>query len=161
MDTAGGGWLVIQRRRDFTVNFNRNWTEYVNGFGNISGDFWLGLNAIYDLAYYDTPLRVDLVAESGRRYWAQYTDFGLTYPPYFGLYPRGYSGDAGDGLINTNSFRTYDDDYLGCVKSTKGPWWYPYYDCASNANLNSPDRRHMTWADIGCVTFSEMKMKPD
>ncbi|XP_025113165.1 uncharacterized protein LOC112575481 isoform X1 [Pomacea canaliculata] len=53
MDTAGGGWAVIQRHHhtvynpDEFVDFNRSWTEYVNGFGNISGDFWLGKMLTY------------------------------------------------------------------------------------------------------------------
>ncbi|XP_025092340.1 uncharacterized protein LOC112562933 isoform X2 [Pomacea canaliculata] len=162
MDTAGGGWLVIQRRRDFTVDFNRSRTEYDNGFGDLSGDFWLGLRAIHDLTQYGglRNLRVELVAEYGRRYWAQYTGFRFCCVPYFSLPNLGYSGNAGDGIIKFSAFYTYDFNEDGCVTSTKGPWWYTE-DCSSKANLNSPDRRLMTWADIGRVTFSEMKIKSD
>ncbi|XP_025091584.1 ficolin-1-A-like [Pomacea canaliculata] len=165
MDTAGGGWTVFQRRRDFTVDFNRSRTEYINGFGDISGDFWLGLGAIDDLSVRGglTNLRVDLVAESGRRYWAQYTDFFLCFEELFGLNDRlyYYSGDAGDGLIGDKQlFYTYDGHKKSCETSIKGGWWYNQSDCSSKANLNSPDRRFMTWANIGRVTFSEMKIKP-
>ena len=27
-DTEGGGWLVVQRRQDGSIDFNRGWTEY-------------------------------------------------------------------------------------------------------------------------------------
>ena len=33
---------VIQRRIDDSVDFDRNWTEYQRGFGQLDGNFWLG-----------------------------------------------------------------------------------------------------------------------
>ena len=36
--TAGGGWLVIQRRIDGSVDFNRYRSEYEDGFGNLQDD---------------------------------------------------------------------------------------------------------------------------
>ncbi|CAI9602570.1 unnamed protein product, partial [Staurois parvus] len=42
MDTSGGGWTVIQHRKDGSVNFHRTWKEYREGFGSTSGEYWLG-----------------------------------------------------------------------------------------------------------------------
>ena len=34
--TDGGGWIVIQgNKKDSSVTFNRNWTDYEKGFGNL------------------------------------------------------------------------------------------------------------------------------
>ncbi|XGW20746.1 hypothetical protein V3C99_004045, partial [Haemonchus contortus] len=65
MHTAGGGWVVFQRRVDGNDPFwNHNWTEYRNGFGNIGLDsnFWLGNEALHQLTHkdWDVTLRVEM-----------------------------------------------------------------------------------------------------
>ena len=47
--TDGGGWLVVQRRKDGSVDFNRFWWEYEMGFGSLTGEFWYGLRALHCL----------------------------------------------------------------------------------------------------------------
>ena len=46
---GGGGWLVVQRRQDGSVDFNRTWIEYEDGFGKLTGEFWYGLRALHCL----------------------------------------------------------------------------------------------------------------
>ena len=51
METDGGGRIVIQQRNASlgTVNFTRNWEDYENGFGDLDGEFWIGLKNIHEL----------------------------------------------------------------------------------------------------------------
>ncbi|XP_057243716.1 ficolin-3 [Malurus melanocephalus] len=57
----GGGWTVIQRRQDGSVDFNRTWNEYKDGFGDLNGEFWLGNDNIHRITSQgDYSLRIDL-----------------------------------------------------------------------------------------------------
>ena len=59
--TAGGGWTVFQKRLNGSVDFYRAWSDYKVGFGDLNGEFWLGLDKIYPLTSNDnSTLRVDL-----------------------------------------------------------------------------------------------------
>ena len=48
-DLTNGGWHLIQRRVDDTVDFQLPWTNYVEGFGDLNGNLWIGLETIHQL----------------------------------------------------------------------------------------------------------------
>ena len=65
METDGGGWLVIQKRINGSVDFYRNWTDYVYGFGDLEGEFWYGLENIHCLTTReDVELRIEVGNET-------------------------------------------------------------------------------------------------
>ena len=71
--TAGGGWTTFQKRQDGSVDFFRTWDAYKRGFGNLSGEFWLGLDKIHRLtANSSNKLRVDLEDIHGNTAFAEY-----------------------------------------------------------------------------------------
>ena len=77
--TAGGGWTVFQKRLDGSVDFYRGWADYKNGFGNLNGEFWLGLDKIHRLTNAaKNRLRVDLEDRTGKTAYAEYHMFAVT-----------------------------------------------------------------------------------
>ena len=100
MTTDGGGWTVFQRRLDGSIDFYRGWTEYKNGFGNLSGEFWLGNDNLHRLtASGDMELRVDLEDFDGNITYAEYTTFKVADEgDKYRLLIGGYSGTAGDSM---------------------------------------------------------------
>ena len=77
--TSGGGWTVFQKRLDGSVSFYNYWDDYKNGFGNLNGEFWLGLDKIYRLTEKKrNRLRVDLEETTGNTAYAEYDMFAVT-----------------------------------------------------------------------------------
>ena len=75
--TDGGGWTVIQKRLDGSVDFYLDWDNYTRGFGNLNGEFWLGLDKIHRLTKNPSKLRVDLEDFSNNTAYAEYSSFGV------------------------------------------------------------------------------------
>ena len=100
MTTDGGGWTVFQKRLDGSVDFYLNWESYKNGFGDLSGEFWLGNDNLHRLTAADhVMLRVDLEDFEGNITYAEYTDFGVAdEADKYRLLIGGYKGTAGDSM---------------------------------------------------------------
>ena len=76
--TAGGGWTVFQKRKDGLVYFFLGWDNYKRGFGDLKGEFWLGLDKIHRLTKSSSnKLRVDLEDFDGKTAFAEYNSFGV------------------------------------------------------------------------------------
>ncbi len=62
MESGDGGWTVLVKRTpdvDERVSFSRPWVEYENGFGNLSGEFWYGLQNMHCLTSLK-PMEVEI-----------------------------------------------------------------------------------------------------
>ena len=76
--TKGGGWTVFQKRLNGSVDFYRYWNDYKCGFGDLNGEFWLGLDKIHRLTSDDkNVLRIDLGDFEGNNSYAEYDLFGV------------------------------------------------------------------------------------
>ena len=145
MVTDGGGWTVIQRRINGSVDFYLDWNSYKRGFGTLSGEFWLGNDNIHRLtASGNTVLRVELEDWSGNTAYAVYGTFMVANESNkYKLTVGNYSGTAGDALTGGHNgmfFSTKDRDNdakqsSDCAEQLKGGWWY---GACFNASLNGP-----------------------
>ena len=144
METDGGGWIVFQRRQDGSVDFYRNWTDYQSGFGELTGEFWLGNDNLVTLTSDDSQgtweLRVDLGDWEGNTAWAKYSDFKISPGEYtlnIGQYDSSSTGRDALGYSRGRAFTTKDNDNDGansnCAQIRKGAWWF--WSCAW-AHLN-------------------------
>ena len=133
METDGGGWTVFQKRMNGLVNFYLGWNEYAEGFGDLSGEFWLGLEKIHRLTANDTnsTLRVDLGDFANLTSYAEYSTFSIgNASTEYTLTVGGYSGTAGDALAyhNNEKFTTKDRnndlDINNCASHWLGAWWF-------------------------------------
>ena len=177
MDTDGGGWTVFQRRKDGSVDFYRNWVGYEEGFGDLNGEFWLGLSKIHRLAQNGTDytLRVDLGDYENETRYAKYSTFNIgNSTTDYTITLGGYSGDAGDSMtksgfayVNGMKFSTKDRDndrWSGnCAVGSLGAWWY---NACHSSNLNGPyiqeyngmGIRWSAWHRYS-LKFTEMKLR--
>ena len=132
-----GGWVVIQRRKQGDTDFQRGWKGYVEGFGDLEGDFWLGLEKIHRLTtggsqiyfilgHYNSSLQND---------WAYYESFAVSdnlsgYKMHVDTF--GYKGSIKELLSyhDGQEFSTMDrdNDLFSHSCSTQyggnGGWWY-------------------------------------
>ena len=69
---------MFQKRLDGSVDFYRGWADYKRGFGNLNGEFWLGLDKIHRLTKSNNRLRVDLEDTTGKTAYAEYDMFAVT-----------------------------------------------------------------------------------
>uniref|UniRef100_A0A182MGV0 Fibrinogen C-terminal domain-containing protein n=1 Tax=Anopheles culicifacies TaxID=139723 RepID=A0A182MGV0_9DIPT len=132
----GGNWIVFQRRFNGSVNFYRNWTEYKQGFGDLRGEHWLGLDKLHSiLKPRKHELLIVLEDFDGVIAYAHYDDFkiGNESEKYVIKSVGRYTGTAGDSFTyhKDEQFSTYDQDNdkrsINCAQSYGGAWWF--YTC--------------------------------
>ncbi|XP_048488907.1 fibrinogen C domain-containing protein 1 [Plutella xylostella] len=143
LSTVGGGWTVLQNRFDGSQDFYKTWWDYKHGFGNLAGEFWLGLDKMYHLTNQKLyELRIEVETQRGQDAFAGYSVFtvGPEHEGYRISTLGMYYGNAGDSLTYHagQKFSTPDvdnDEWKdgACAIEHGGAWWYKECD---KSNLN-------------------------
>lgn len=143
-DKNGTAWTVIQSRGRLMSkpeNFNRSWSDYKMGFGNLSGEFWYGLDLMHVMTYDDDmELRIQLETWDDRSIEFEYAIFRVdSEENQYNLFVDGFRGSDKhlDALAyhNNQDFSTFDrqNDKSGindrkaccsCAKSYVSGWWF-------------------------------------
>ncbi|XP_013392781.1 fibrinogen-like protein A [Lingula anatina] len=162
------GWLVVMRRYDNTMNFNRNWAEYKHGFGDPRLQFWMGNEALHALTNQGNySMLVDMLSCNGNYYYVKWNEFRIQNET------MKYAVDALSlESYNTTSvfkldeifgrpFGTTDNmkttSYLNisktCAEQHGGGWWF------ARCTYNHPTGYYPDCNNPGVVSERKSKMK--
>ena len=173
--TDGGGWLVVQRRQDGSINFNRGWIEYEEGFGSLTGELWYGLRPLHCLTNQGQwQLRIDFTFTNGTKSYLSYNSFsvgpansqyqlsiseftGVTTDPFVSSHPL-------NGMKFTTKDRDNDKNSGNCAITgdggNAGGWWHK---SCSLIHVNHQYKHKYSIHLNGkwhSLSFTEMKIKP-
>lgn len=144
------GWIVVAKRVDGIVDFDRTWSEYATGFGSPINEFWIGNEAMHRLTRDNcTKLKIDLIDIYGTKWIAEYDYFMIeSEDTGYRLNIGNYSGNATDAFTYQNgmSFSAKDKDMdiskADCAANYHGGWWFSH---CQHANLNAKYSLGLTW----------------
>ena len=176
--TADGGWTVIQRRKDGSVDFNRSWSDYEKGFGDLNGEFWYGLknmNCLTQTGQWE--LRIDFEFQNKTRSYLHYNVFKVgSATDEYPLTISGFTGITPTDPFETTphngqKFSTYDNDndkwsgncaiHVNKAKGNGGWWYTNCWDINPNLKYNPAQYGSMglagTWYNPRWI---EMKIRP-
>ena len=168
--SGGGGWTVIQRRKDGSVEFEkRDWVKYEDGFGDLDGEFWIGLRSIHCLTSQGNwELRIDYQLKNGTESYLHYNKFAIGSAK--DQYPLTISGFDVIGLtdpfythsLNGMKFSTRDrknDLARDNCGLSNGGWWHRH--CSHLILNDAYSEIHIHVNGNGYTpTFVEVKIRP-
>ncbi len=166
------GEIVLINRQDGSVDFDRNWADYKNGFGNADGEFWLGLDCMnYLTSQSEYSLAVTMSDFEDNSYEANFASFSVgPESENYRLSVSGYDGTSsiGYGLTYHNGapFTTYDndnDEHEGncadnLLGNTRGGYWFRdcYYSLPTGPYNRTPGQSGIFWLIVSesCKTMT-------
>ncbi|OQR66601.1 fibroleukin-like [Tropilaelaps mercedesae] len=168
-DMSGGGWTVILRRGPAVgaqpLSFDRSWSSYKHGFGNILEEFYFGNENIHKLTESARMLRVELESFGGDKMTLDYENFtvaeeGDNYRMRVGRY-------LGNNTRVGNAFRKHNDKEFSTADKVTGPrhcpvdhraghWWHSCYSVLLTGEYATPS----TATSKNGIRWSTWKSEP-
>ncbi|XP_072025063.1 microfibril-associated glycoprotein 4-like [Amphiura filiformis] len=152
--------VIIQRRFDGSLSFNRTLTEYENGFGCVNSEFWIGFHIIKFVNAFLGLHKLHVYLEDWDDSFAiakyETFDIGTDQDGYLATISS-YAGVVEiDELQFSNGMRfsTWDNDNdtlanENCASKCSGGWWYNSCECNINSMYQStsdmPDGTGLHW----------------
>ena len=142
---------------DGSTYFRQSWENFKSGFGMTTCNYWLGNELIHQLTKNGRyKARFDLQAKVNKKWYrAEYSTF-IVYSKTtkYRLKISGYSGNAGNAMINHNNakFTTFDRDNdnagRNCAKKRGGGFWWN--DCGRALVTASQDKANhpFSWKSL-------------
>ena len=142
---------TIQRRISDSVDFNRGWDDYVTGFGEEDGNYWIGLEEMHQLTtMHDVDLNINIETYEGEPFTIKLERFSVgNAESNYVMQFLGYSQTSGrvkepiftsrhNGRMFSTRDRDNDVQSSGICASHifRGGWWYSKYCGRINPNGN-------------------------
>ncbi|ALC39011.1 maker454 [Drosophila busckii] len=154
------GWTVVLRRVNGKENFGRNWLQYREGFGDLSSNFFIGLDKLHLLTQSQPhELYIYMQNLQNETSYARYDNFliGNEDQLYEIRSLSAFRGNATDALKQHRymKFSTFDADHDlssdNCAHANLSGWWFRNcYHC----NLNG-----LKWG-TSHLKFAQMMIRP-
>ena len=171
----GGGWTVILRRNANVtqlVAFNRTWSDYERGFGDLNTEFWYGLRNIHCLTKREKmELQIELKQDNGTGQIWTYDYFVIDGPETnYTLHIGQAQGPTGgyDSMVYHNGmqFSTSDRDNDAttghCAAANGSGWWFK--SCYNTFPTGSHSNSKLQWYNwrrgYTYYPFAEMRLRP-
>nr|KAG5709726.1 hypothetical protein BaRGS_027751 [Batillaria attramentaria] len=137
---------TVLSRTSTATSFNRTWQEYKDGFGDASGDYFIGLERLHQLTTSkDYELRFRVRLDNKTNYYQYYRSFVLNDESENYSFTFNYTLHfqvLGDCLGNLQGvgFSAFDrdndgDSSINCAQQNGGGWWFSGASCSSCSPL--------------------------
>ncbi len=177
MDTDKGGWLTILRRtKSENTDFKKYEKEYLDGFGDLFGNFWLGLRTMHLLTKNkDCEMRVDLFDVNDTNVGhVSYDLFKVGDYPGFELKLGAFTASNNSLTDSLGQFHdqpfTVSKDRLDTKTDTmcahgRGGWWYRNSVCSQQGSILTEKTEKLEWwvkdseGEVHRQKYSKYEMK--
>ncbi|TMW47269.1 hypothetical protein DOY81_007650 [Sarcophaga bullata] len=155
-------WTVIQRRFNGGVDFYRSWSDYKAGFGNLDGEFFIGLDKLHALTATLKPvvLLIFMRDVHGTASYVRYSNFQVASERenYKLISVGSFMGNTENrlslhvGYPFSTKDRDNDQSYENCAVVNNGAWWY---NRCFSSDLNARYNYKLRWVlwDLAKVTM--------